>query len=70
MFSLIRTRINGWVNNGNGEAGDLRRYRAHYDVIVMQSLGTRDRKRGQLFCDPSESPPFLSKLTSQLNPKS
>ena len=25
--------INGWVNNG--EAGDLRRYRAHYDVIVM-----------------------------------
>ena len=33
MFSLIYTRINGWVNNG--EAGDLRRYRAHYDVIVM-----------------------------------
>ena len=26
-------RINGWVNNG--EAGDLRRHRAHYDVIVM-----------------------------------
>ena len=24
---------NGWVNNG--EAGDLRRHRAHYDVIVM-----------------------------------
>ena len=24
---------NGWVNNG--EAGDWRRYRAHYDVIVM-----------------------------------
>ena len=23
----------GWVNNG--EAGDLRRHRAHYDVIVM-----------------------------------
>ena len=33
MFSLICTRINGWVNNG--EAGDLRRYRAHYDVSVM-----------------------------------
>ena len=33
MFSLIRTRINGSVNNG--EAGDLRRYRAHYDVTVM-----------------------------------
>ena len=25
--------INGWVNKG--EVGDLRRYRAHYDVIVM-----------------------------------
>ena len=33
MFSLIRARINGWVNNG--EAGDLRRHRAHYDVTVM-----------------------------------
>ena len=33
MFSLICTRINGWVNNG--EAGDLRRHRHHYDVIVM-----------------------------------
>ena len=33
MFSLICARINGWVNNGG--AGDLRRYRAHYDVIVM-----------------------------------
>ena len=33
MFSLICTRINGWVNNR--EAGDLRRYRGHYDVIVM-----------------------------------
>ena len=33
MFTLICVRINGWVNNR--EAGDLRRYRAHYDVIVM-----------------------------------
>ena len=33
MFSLICARINGWVING--EAGDLRRRRAHYDVIVM-----------------------------------
>ena len=32
-FSLICARINGWVNNG--EAGDLRHHRAHYDVIVM-----------------------------------
>ena len=33
MFSLICVWINGWINNR--EAGDLRRYRAHYDVIVM-----------------------------------
>ena len=33
MFSLICVSINGSVNNR--EAGDLRRYRAHYDVIVM-----------------------------------
>ena len=33
MFSLICVWINGWVNNH--EAGDLRRYCAHYDVIVM-----------------------------------
>ena len=34
MFSLICAWINLWVNNH--EAGDLRCYRAHYDVIVMQ----------------------------------
>ena len=33
MFSVICARINGWVNNG--EAGDLRRHRVHYDVTVM-----------------------------------
>ena len=33
MFSLICVWINGWVNNR--EAGDLRRYRAHYDLTVM-----------------------------------
>ena len=35
MFSLICVWINGWVNN-RGEAGDLRRYRAHFDVTVMR----------------------------------
>ena len=34
VFSLICAWINGWVNNR--EAGDLRRHRVHYDVIVMQ----------------------------------
>ena len=33
MFSLICVWINVWVNNR--QAGDLRRYRAHYDVIIM-----------------------------------
>ena len=33
MFSLICVWIKGWVNNR--EAGDLIRYRAHYDVTVM-----------------------------------
>ena len=33
MFSLICTWANSWINNG--DTGDLRRQRAHYDVIVM-----------------------------------
>ena len=33
MFALICVWINDWVNNR--EAGDLRRNRAHYDVILM-----------------------------------
>ena len=36
MFSLICIRINGLVNNGG--AGDLIRYRVHYDVIVMHKI--------------------------------
>ena len=38
MFSLICGWINGWLNYR--EAGDLRRHRAHYDVIVMTSFIT------------------------------
>ena len=34
MFTLICVRKISWVNNR--EAGDLRRYRTHYDVIVME----------------------------------
>ena len=41
MFSLICVWINRRVNNH--EAGDLRRYRAHYDVIVMISMFQRTR---------------------------
>ena len=35
-FTLIWAWINAWVNNR--KAGDLRRHRAHYDVIVMSHL--------------------------------
>ena len=38
MHFLICVEINGWVKNR--EAGDLRRYRAHYDVIVMAPIQT------------------------------
>ena len=34
MFSLICVWINDWANDR--EAGDLRRYRGHYDVTVMK----------------------------------
>ena len=33
MFSLIFALTKNWANNG--DAGDLRRHRAHYDVIVI-----------------------------------
>ena len=46
MFSLICIWINGWVNNR--EAGDLRRYRAHYDIIVMHILA--QVKKSILLC--------------------
>ena len=36
MFSLICVWINGWLNNR--EAGDLIRYRAHYDVSVKLGI--------------------------------
>ena len=40
MFHLICAWIDGWANNR--EDGDLRRHRAHYDVIVMWKCKTTD----------------------------
>ena len=40
MFVFICVWINDWVNNR--EVGDLRRYRAHYDVIVMMLQETTE----------------------------
>ena len=47
MFSLICAWINSWVNNR--EAGDLRRRRTHYDVIVMHFVNV---SFGVLKCTP------------------
>ena len=47
IFSLICVWINGWVNNR--EAGDLRRYRAHYDVTVMSNHQPHDCLLNRLF---------------------
>ena len=61
MFSLICVWTNGWVNNR--EAGDLGRYRTHFDVIVMimyrftdavmrrQTTTLRPRQNGHHFAD-------------------
>ena len=44
MFSLICVWIKGWVNNR--QAGDLRRDRAHYDVIVMAATQHSSQNNG------------------------
>ena len=46
MFFFICAWMNGWVNNG--EAGDLRRHGAHYDVAVMSITGGRLNKKDGL----------------------
>ena len=38
MFHLICAWINSWVNNR--EAGDLRRHRAHYDIVMWSHKTT------------------------------
>ena len=49
MFSLICVWINGWVNNR--EAGDLRRYRAHYNINIMSySMNYHTRFLFGIFC--------------------
>ena len=49
MFSLICTWTNGRANDRN--AGDLRRYRAHYDVTVMWTFTIRAwKEHGHWLC--------------------
>ena len=52
MFSLIYAWINDWVNSR--EAGDLRRHRGHYDVIVMHKrFQSSTRKDLNGLCHPN-----------------
>ena len=53
MFSMICAWINDWVNNR--EAGDLRRHRAHYDVIVMEPEIICLRARLEIFLPRSNN---------------
>ena len=48
MFSLNCAWINGWVHNG--EAGDLRRHRAHYHVMVDIFSIIRDAIKSDEYC--------------------
>ena len=48
IFSLICARINGWVNNR--DASNLRRHRAHYDVIVMTVCGDGSQESTVVEC--------------------
>ena len=50
MFSVICVWINGWVNNR--EAGDLRRYCAHYDVTVMVLIALASSANCPIFIRP------------------
>ena len=49
MFSLIYAWTNSWVYNR--EADDLRRHRAHYDVIVMESVEHEHWVSIELLCE-------------------
>ena len=50
VFSLICTRINGWVNNR--ETGDLGRHHTHYDVTVMYTIDPHYREAVSLVASP------------------
>ena len=54
VFSIICAWMNGWVNNG--ETSDLRRHRAHYDVIVMTAFFRCGTSRG-VASDAKPPPP-------------
>ena len=67
MFFFICAWINYWVNNR--EAGDLLRYRAHYDVTVMKRSETRSlklEKQQQELSHSTPLPPLAHICVSEL----
>ena len=62
-FSLICAWTNGWANNR--DAGDLRRYCAHYDVTVMADNLIAHRKKSHCSAVP-HCPVFDGFLCSQI----
>ena len=56
MFALTCTGLNCWTNHR--DAGDLRRHRTHYNVIVLAREVTRDIVR---FGQPSEQRQIIEK---------
>ena len=65
MFSLICIWINVWVNNR--EAGDLRRYRAHYYVSVMFiALWCRWVSWVSIICQPGKSMSCTSSISRSM----
>ena len=75
MFSVICVWINDWVNNR--EAGDLRRYRADYDItvmihmfansIILDSLIAKYSLNYQLHALDRNSDEILERLINHLN---
>ena len=63
MFSLICIRINGCVYNG--EAGDLRRHRAHYAVTVMKMGLAPDLNQWRIRTKKSQQWPQTLKTDSR-----
>ena len=64
MFSLTCIWINDWVNNH--QAGDLRRYCIHYDVIVMVAhLSSAYRKDAPMLLHTTITFPYTSVLLQQ-----
>ena len=67
IFSLICVWLNGWVNNH--EVGDLRRYRAHYDVTAMENpyTGKLVSSNGSSFTVQKTASFWINRLCIWLN---